>query len=171
MCQTLQSGILGIIQRENTAWREKNPIGEGAASFGCTTASRGQGSTRRKGVPGPRRNHKTNIGLPDAGHRRLNRRGEGREATLFGITLPSTCWELGVKRFTYSKPFSRHRRVSLLARLSRGSRSRFRALGDLGCFAVTAWGESRLIYDRRRVKRGDQGGCGVGESVVEKGVE
>ena len=26
------------------------------------------------------------------------------EATLFGITLPSTCWELGVKRFTYSAP-------------------------------------------------------------------
>jgi hypothetical protein len=33
------------------------------------------------------------------------------EATLFGITLPSTCWELGVKRFTYSTQFSRHRRV------------------------------------------------------------
>lgn len=53
-----------------------------------------------RGVPGQHAisNHKTNIGLPDAGHRRLNRRGRGGR-TLFGITLPSTCWELGVKLF------------------------------------------------------------------------
>lgn len=66
----LQSGILGIIQGKHRLAR-KNPIGEAAAC--CVhNRRRGQGRTRRKGV----RNHKTNIGLPDAGNRRLNRRGE-----------------------------------------------------------------------------------------------
>lgn len=164
MCQTLQSGILGIIQRENTAPGKKTHIGEAAAWFGCIIATVARAVRGRKEVPGPRRNHKTNIVLPDAGNRRLNRRGEGMEATLFGITLPSTCWELGVKRFTYSTQFSRHRRV-LAARKELSG-----ALGAFGCFNGVVRDPPNL-RSSGKLSGGIRAGCGARlESVVEKGL-
>ena len=67
----------------------------------------GRGQASRRGKRGARRrtrNHKTNIGLPDAGNRRLNRRGGGeRRTTPFsGSHCPAPVGNWALSFFTYS---------------------------------------------------------------------
>jgi hypothetical protein len=55
-----------------------------------------------RGVPAQHAisNHKTNIGLPDAGHRRLNRRGEEGEP-FSGSHSPAPVGNWALSFFTY----------------------------------------------------------------------
>lgn len=63
---------------------------------------RGQGRTRRKGVPAQEVITRRILACPmQVIDDYLE--GERRGATLFGFTLPSTAWELGVKLF-YIQP-------------------------------------------------------------------
>jgi len=70
----LQSGILGIIQGKHRLARKTQSAK--LRPVACITAAVARAGRGERGFPAPTRNHKTNIGLPDAGNRRLNRRGE-----------------------------------------------------------------------------------------------